>query len=160
MVRHRLLALGLAALAAAALPGCSSTEDTAGAIDDAITEGVSVSQLAGTWDLQSLAGAELGRLIEGGAKRPTLDISRDGRVSGLNGLNRYTTGLDLDGLLEGRFDLGPIAGTRMAGPPAAMELEQAYEGMLEGVRSFDYGDEVLILLDDAGEALASFVRQS
>ena len=53
---------------------------------------------------------------------PSLRFDPDGRVSGSTGINRLAGDYELVG---GVVTVGPLALTRMAGPPDRMELESA-----------------------------------
>ncbi len=67
-------------------------------------------------------------------------------MSGQAPVNRYTASYTVDGE---QFTLGPIAGTRMAGPDDAMVAEAAYLTLLEAVTNFELNGSELALL--AGE---------
>ena len=58
---------------------------------------------------------------------PTIRFGDDGRVSGSTGVNRFTGTYELDGE---QLTVGPLATTRMAGPPAAMDQEQRFLAVL------------------------------
>lgn len=76
----------------------------------------------GAWKLVQLGDLHL----HAGIEAPTLVVAGD-EVSGFAGVNRYTGRL----ADEGEFLFGPLASTRMAGPPAAMELETRYLSALQ-----------------------------
>jgi heat shock protein HslJ len=79
---------------------------------------VSIEPLVGSWQLAAAAPA--------GASTPTITFACDGTVSGNSGINRFRASIDVAALRAGTFRLGPVAGTRMAGPPAAMQFETAF----------------------------------
>ncbi len=54
---------------------------------------------------------------------PTIGFDDEGHVSGGAGVNRFTGTWSLD---EGVLVFGPLATTRMAGPPDRMDLERRF----------------------------------
>lgn len=126
MLRTLMLALGSVLLLAA----CGG--DAVPTLDD----------LAGSWTLVAVGGEEVTA-----AKPPTLTVTTAGEVSGHAGVNRYS----------GRIDLsapaplgGPMAVTRMAGPPEQMALEQAFLQGLAGARTFTIDGDRLTARDEDG----------
>ena len=105
--------------------------------------------LAGEWRLTEIAGAALPE----GAPTPTLNVAPDGTVSGNSGVNRFTGKL---GSGEGKL-FGPMASTRMAGPPAAMALEDRFLEAMSAVTAFEIVGEQLVLSGPDG-ALLTFER--
>jgi copper homeostasis protein (lipoprotein) len=79
-------------------------------------------------------------------------IFKDKRVSGSSGCNRMTGSYTLEG---SKLVLGQMAGTRMACPGDAMELESTFLTALGTVNGFRIAGGTLELLHD-GEAVASF----
>lgn len=78
----------------------------------------------GFWAVSAIGtGDEAETLLDAAV---TLEVS-DGRVSGFGGVNRYTAHLEDD-------VIGPIATTRMAGPPDVMAQEARYLGLLADAR--------------------------
>ena len=59
--------------------------------------------------------------------------SSTGRASGFSGCNQFTGGFTVDGK---KLRFGELAGTRMACPPAQMELEGAYLAALAAADRF------------------------
>lgn len=113
----------------------------------------------GDWTLAGINGSDLAAMAAD--RVPTLTIGESGTASGFTGVNRWTSSLDLDALTSGVFDLGPTATTRMAGPPAAMDLENRFVTALNSVTGFDAGalsDGVLRLVGSDGGELLRFVR--
>lgn len=100
------------------------------------------------------------------ADLPTLRFEGDARVSGFAGVNRCSGSVaigDVGAMGETPLRFGPIATTRMAGPPDRMALESAFLGMLGEVRAARTttgpdGVSLLVLLGDAGP-LATFVAE-
>lgn len=106
-------------------------------------------QLAGGWQLATGAPA--------GARIPTLSIGRDGHVSGNAGINRFQGSLDLQALLEGRFQLGQLSGTEMAGTQEAMQFEMSF---LRALGSADAAtvEGRLLQLRQGGQPVLDFTR--
>jgi heat shock protein HslJ len=83
--------------------------------------------LAGTeWQCLTIAGTAVKD-----PQPPTLAFGADGRASGFAGVNRY--GGSWEAAAGTALKLGPMAATRMAGPPERMDLEQRFLAALEGV---------------------------
>lgn len=83
-------------------------------------------------------------------RRPTIQFGDNGAVSGMAGVNRYSTGATVSGK-DTLAWTGPIAATKMAGPPEAMALESAFLGALEAATRISLRDGKLTLAsaDDA-----------
>lgn len=65
-------------------------------------------------------------------RRPTIQFDDSGKISGLAGVNRFTGEAVFTG--NHSFALrGPIALTKMAGPPEAMALEESFLQALQSV---------------------------
>lgn len=79
-----------------------------------------VSDLSGRWRLVELGGAAPT------GDPPWLELGEDGAVAGHAGVNRFSGRADAAALRSGTFSTGPMAVTRMAGPPERMELEQRF----------------------------------
>ena len=105
-----LLLLCLALLLACS--DASRPEDETPAPD---TPSLDESSLLGEWKLREIGGQEIPAPLE--AK---FALEPEGRVHGHSGVNRMSGTWTLDG---DTFRFGPLATTRMAGPPEAMELE-------------------------------------
>jgi heat shock protein HslJ len=103
------------------------------------------------WRLVRLDGAEL-------PSEPALTLAFEGeRVAGDGGLNRFFGSAEYR--LDGRFEAGPLASTRRAGPPELMEREQRYFTLLDQADRLRFDDGRLELL--RGErVLLVFVRAS
>lgn len=143
----RTLVLACLSALAALAPACSS---------DPEPPPPQVSQrVQGQWELVELHGQAM--TFEGG-RVPSLDLANDGLVAGLSGVNRFTGQADAQGLLGGRFELGPLASTKMAGSAEMLAFERRYLGVLDeadGIRVVDGKLE----LRKGSEVLARFVRQ-
>jgi heat shock protein HslJ len=72
----------------------------------------------------------------------------DGRVSGRVGVNRFTGAysIHLDVI-----EVGPVASTRMAGPPVLMSLEHQFNTHLEGEHEITLvGDDIVLAYGEGG----------
>jgi heat shock protein HslJ len=113
---------------------------------------VSLENLQGSWRLVDASVPE-------GARVPTMSIEADGGLSGVSGVNRFSGVLDVVVLADGGFALGPVASTRMAGPPAAMEFEARFLRDLEAADDVVLDDGELVLKAGDDELLR-FARPS
>ena len=77
-----------------------------------------------------------------------------GELSGSGGVNRYTATYETTA--DGAITISTAAATLMAGPPAAMEQEQAYFAALEQVAGFSATADSLTLTDEQGEVLVRY----
>lgn len=139
MIRRRLLATACAA--AGLLSACT-----------AMPPKVDAPNLDGTaWVLASLPARTL---LEG--TTTTLQFV-DGRASGSDGCNRYTTPYTATGAAL-TFERSASA-TMMACPPQVMEQARAFSTSLGATRSFRLVDGALQLLGDDATVVASFLPQ-
>lgn len=98
-----------------------------------------------------------GRPIEigDGIRQPQLVLNRqDGRFTGSGGVNRMMGGYSVDG---DSLSFSQVAATMMAGPPEAMQQEQAIVGALGLVRGFRLTADRLTLLDASGAPILQAV---
>ncbi len=140
---HRIRTRLRASLALALLGGSLLAASCAAFMDAPVED--PLSELVGTWSLAALGGEPVN---EAGDPDLQLTISPDGDVSGFSGVNRFTSRLDLDSLYAGRMEFAPIASTRMAGPPEAMELESRFLRALQLGGYFNLLDGGLYLMRD------------
>jgi 5'-nucleotidase len=114
------------------------------------TNAISTAALKGTaWTLIELEGVAV--TVTPGRAVPTLTLDAAApRASGHSGINRYFGSYELDGAAL-RF--GPMAGTRMAGPPEAMTAESAYLKALSAVTSWRVEGRLLELRGAVGVLL-------
>jgi heat shock protein HslJ len=145
-----LLLLGL--LHAVALPACQS--------GPASGSEPSLNSLLGDWTLQSLGGEDVPSALPAGAKAPSLRVSPEGRVSGFGGVNRLSSSLDVEAISRGEFKLSPVAATKMAGPPAAMQLEDRFTRLLGEATGFSVSGDTLQLFGAGKQQLMRLVRGS
>jgi heat shock protein HslJ len=85
-----------------------------------------------------------------------LEVLAEGRIAGHSGCNSFTgAGVLSDGIVE----LGALATTRKACPPAIMNQEQAFLSALSKAASYEtMSNGGLILRDSRGAALVRFTR--
>ena len=120
-----LFSLGLAIVA---LAGCSSSANSLDGTHWRLTG----------WTLSSLDPADF-----------TITAQfADGRISGNSGVNSYTGTFRVGP--GDAVSIGPVAGTRMAGPEPAMRAEGAFLTLLGEARSFRIAASKLTLLDANG----------
>ena len=117
-----------------------------GASKEEVFQSVVPAEMAGSWTLVAIDGMPFADV----GKAPTLEILEDGSVSGVGGVNRFRTQLEITGA---GLSFGPAAATKMAGPPEAMELESAYMKRLSAVTSFAIEDGTLRMWAGDNEAL-------
>lgn len=132
-------------MTAAGAPPAMATAPAA-APDGPVTAPSAPAALVGRWILVAIDGAPVDEV----GKVPTLEIAEDGSVGGVGGVNRFRTQLEA---ADGRLSFGQTAATKMAGPPAAMELEAAFLGRLGAVSGYDLEGDTLLLLAGDAEAL-------
>jgi len=120
-------------------PACSSGTDAPQAGTSA--------DLVGSWVLTELPGAT-GIDLAAVERAPRLEVGAEGQVSGFAGVNRFNGQFDLATLEQGRLASGPMISTKMAGPPAAMELEAAFLQALSTAGSYGFEGDVLVLSCD------------
>lgn len=106
----------------------------------------------------ALTGTEWVCLTIGGApvkdqQPPTLAFGADGRASGYAGVNRF--GGAWATAAGDALALGPLASTRMAGPPERMDLERRFLAAVAGVDSASI-DGMTLTLRRAGTVTATF----
>jgi heat shock protein HslJ len=105
-----------------------------------------LASLVGTWRLVSLNGQDITPRVTSLSKPPTITFAADAGISGFAGVNRFTGRLDKSGLANGTFKTSPLAMTRMAGPPEAMQLEGEFATALSKATAFRLDGDTLELL--------------
>jgi heat shock protein HslJ len=109
--------------------------------------------LIGKWVAEDIFG---GGVID--TAQSTLEISLDGSVSGSTAVNRYGGKAKIDGQ---KIEIGPLAVTRRAGPPALMEQESKFTSALGKVVSFRLEASGLMYFSDAsGNDVLRFAKIS
>lgn len=139
------IALSFLALLAtlAFLPACESEEKA--------PSSPGINSIIGTWELDSIEGTPVPTTRI--PRRPELTITADGKVSGTGGVNRLSSFVNVNALVNGHFILSPVASTMMAGPPEAMELEASFNRALGKVNAYTIDRSTLSLRQNATEVL-------
>lgn len=107
--------------------------------------------LTGNWLAEDIAG---GGVIDNA--QSTLEIGKDGSVSGSTAVNRYSGKAKIEGQ---KIEFGPLATTRRAGPPALMDQESKFTKALEKVARFRIEDSgLLYLMDETGKDIMRFSK--
>lgn len=98
--------------------------------------------LVGTeWKLAEIDGKAL--TAPEGLRTPTLQLdATTKRASGVSGINRFFGSYETSGTT---LKFGPLAGTKMGGPPAAMAVESAFLKAMASVTSFNIASNRLEL---------------
>lgn len=145
-------ALALVLPLALALSACAADDD---APPDSPPPHTTLPQITGEWTLVALDSQPLADDVKD--RPPTFAVNDEGRVSGFAGVNRYFATLDLDKLKAGTFDVSNLGMTRMAGPPARMQLEQAFtQRLVDADRARMNGDALQLTLE--GKVTLTFER--
>jgi len=140
-MRSSLALSALVAWLALAAAGCASREGTS----SRVYETPSLAKLAGvTWTLVSLGGQP----VPPGTRIPTA-IFDGARVAGIGGCNRYTG--QVQEHAPGTVTIGPLASTKMACPPPAMDVEDRYFALLAQVTQYRFTGSRLVLSGPSGE---------
>jgi heat shock protein HslJ len=103
-----------------------------------------------------LNGSEWGYAGEVGRGARFIQFRADGKISGQSGCNLFTGNYQQE---NGELRIGPVAITRKACLPAAMERERQFLLMLEGVRNAEVARLKLVLRDSKGQVLAELIRR-
>ncbi len=111
-----------------------------------VPDAAALGELVGAWILVTIDGEPVPEV----GKQPTMEISEDGTASGVGGVNRFNTQVEV---VDGRLSFGPTAATKMAGPPEAMDLESSYFTRLGTVLNYEIDGETLRLWAGDNEAL-------
>jgi len=82
------------------------------------------------------------RPLAEGVRPPTIEFNGT-TVSGFSGCNRYSG--DVTETAPGVLSFGPLAGTRMACAPEAMEIEATFLATLQAVTTYALPNEKLVL---------------
>ncbi|KAA5539354.1 META domain-containing protein [Roseiconus nitratireducens] len=86
----------------------------------------------------------------------TLSFDQPNHVTGNTAVNRFSGPAKIDGR---SLQLGPLATTRRAGPPALMDQENRFLKALSAVRSYRFdGQRKLLLLDEQGQVLVKLAQ--
>jgi heat shock protein HslJ len=143
--------------------GDRTTGDTPG--DASPPPSTAVSIMGTKWVLidlggQGALGGALGGAEDNLAARPQLQFdAREKRVSGSTGINRLSGPYEQSGGQSERaaaVKFGPMATTKMAGPPELMKQESEFLKALDATVLIEAQGNSLTLRDAAGNALARF----
>jgi heat shock protein HslJ len=105
-----------------------------------------VDALLGNWLVEEIGGDVV---VENA--HSTIEFAKDGAISGDTCVNRFNGKANVDGTT---LELGPLATTRRAGPPALMDQESRFIAALERSASFRLGEGgLLYLYDSTGKEL-------
>jgi heat shock protein HslJ len=124
-------------------------------LESSVVEGtLSVEALRGSWELTWMDQEAPPAAV----KAPTIEL-HGLRLAGHGSCNRYAGSFEELG--PGKVKVSPLAGTRMACPPASMNFEQEYLGRLERVERYTFlaGRLVLSGRRGDGEFLLLFDRR-
>ncbi len=150
----------LLATAVLALAACRPvTREGASAAPGAAAGGGAAAPAAGSAANNPLAGTSWTLATLGGEApladtETTLNFGEDGRVSGSDGCNRFSTSYTVDG---DSITIAPSgASTMMACPEPVMNQAQAFAAALGAAATYAVDDSSLTLQDSAGTAVATF----
>ncbi len=130
-----LLPLVAVALLALALTACGGRQDP---LPEPAPPATSTDEIVGKrWVME---GAIPGR----GSIKAGFELRADGTLVGHTGVNRANGTYELSA--PAGIHVPPLATTRMAGPPEAMDREQAFLGALAQADAWRLEDEKLLLL--------------
>jgi heat shock protein HslJ len=141
-----LVVAGACLVAALAVAGCAS----GGSSEEGGGDDVTLLESAG-WQATEIAGQAV---LSGADAADVTAVFAAGELSGSGGVNRYTATYET--AADGAITISKAAATLMAGPPAAMEQEQAYFVALEQVADFSATADSLTLTDDQGTVLVRY----
>ena len=106
---------------------------------------------AADWQATEIAGQAA---LSGAEAADVTAVFVAGEMSGSGGVNRYSATYET--AADGAITITTPAATLMAGPPAAMEQEQAYFAALEQVVGFSATADSLTLTDEQGNVLVRY----
>jgi putative lipoprotein len=85
-----------------------------------------------------------------------ITFTAEGQAHGSGGCNNFTGGYRLE---AATLEVGPLAGTRKACPPAIMNQEASFYEALGATRGYRFGNGLLFLLDAQGAAVMRLWRR-
>ncbi len=85
----------------------------------------------------------------------TMQLSREGRVAGSTGCNRYFGSVIVG---DGTIKVDGVGSTRMACVPAIMQQEQRFLQALQDLRRYAIDGDLVRLFDDAGDQRLRMIR--
>ncbi len=93
----------------------------------------------GNWVAERIQGQKVSAKVQS-----TLDIAKDGNITGNAGCNQYMGGMEIKGET---IKVQPAGSTRMACPPAQMQQDSKFHAALGTVTSWKISKGKLILTD-------------
>jgi heat shock protein HslJ len=126
------LSCGSALCGLAACQSTATIKDTANMTD----------RLIGTWTLATIGGTDVASQLSPQRKAPSLTFTTEsatiGKISGSGGINRLNGSFDPALTTTGSIKLDRMISTRMAGEPAAMQLEARFLHALSKADAFSF----------------------
>ena len=111
--------------------------------------------LDGSWVVRAIARDHGLRPVRAGSQAALTFDAAGGTVSGSTGVNRLNGSAEVH---DGRLRFGPLAMTRMAGEPEAMDEDAALVDALDDVTGFAVEGDRLRLLDEDGDTQVELER--
>jgi len=110
--------------------------------------------LSGEWEVTDFGEKSITQLLPAAyeGRKPMLTIKPDGAIGGFSGVNQFGSQLESEALTQGRLSFGPIAMTRMAGPPEFMGIESRLTMAISEPRRFSLRGNILALMPAEGRA--------
>jgi putative lipoprotein len=105
-----------------------------------------------TWLVEDIEGRGVIDFLQS-----TLTFDTDEEVSGMGGCNNFFGSIEIDG---NAIEFGPIGATRKACGEAIDDQEFRYFTALAKVRSFEFNQGLLFLLNDQGKKVLRLSRKS
>jgi heat shock protein HslJ len=141
-----IIVAGACLIAALGVTGCGAdgSSEEGGGDDVVLLEGAD-------WQATEIAGQAA---LSGAEAADVTAVFAAGEMSGSGGVNRYSATYEIGE--GGAITISTPAATLMAGPPAAMEQEQAYFAALEQVAGFSATADSLTLTDEQGDVLIRY----
>lgn len=138
----KLIAVALIVLVPLALAACANSKNAGPNLAESIV---------GNWNLHCINRVPI-ELPEG-ARKPGLTLTADGKASGLAGVNRISGSFDPSTLADGRISFGPMAMTKMAGPPELMKIEDDFTQALSKVTRARIENNQLVFASDSSDLM-------
>ncbi|MEI7814379.1 MAG: META domain-containing protein [Coriobacteriia bacterium] len=144
MTRIPLTRLAMSCVACAALAvslaGCAPAKDNSALLTGRVWRATEVRTAKGLAPVPGTGG-------------PTSEFASD-KVTGTTGVNRYNGTYTTKSGDKIEIAVGPM--TLMAGPPAAMAIEQSFVEALKSAKSYSVAENTLTLMDGSGNALVNY----
>ncbi len=108
------------------------------------------SLLGATWLAEDIMGKGVIDILQ-----TKLEVSRDGKVGGMAGCNRFVGAPEISG---DTISFGPLAVTQKACLPSVEEQEQRFLKALSETHSYRFEEGSLYFLDAEGERVIRFTK--